>query len=238
MPLPPEQRIKFFVFVIESPSAVDLYQRRGEGEILQQAVRLNGIPCVVKTAICLQAFEASLKIGLPEAMNQVPGFTPLIHISAHGFAEGIELSNGEVIPWRALKDFFRPINQALNGSLVVCMSSCEGYAGIRMAMHVEDNDLPFLAIVGCAGKPTWADTAVAYTAFYHQLYRGEHISVAVNAMQVASGNPLFFLEHAENSRVAYLEYINASNPANAQAALEQRLDQEPPEHLGNLKALS
>jgi hypothetical protein len=64
MPLPPEQRTKFFVFVIESPSAVDLYHRRSEGEIVKQAVELNGITCIAKTAISLQAFDACLKIGL------------------------------------------------------------------------------------------------------------------------------------------------------------------------------
>ncbi len=60
-PLPPEQRVNFFVFVIESPSAVDLYHRRSEGEIVRQAVELNGISCIVKTAIALEAFNACLR---------------------------------------------------------------------------------------------------------------------------------------------------------------------------------
>jgi hypothetical protein len=89
MPLPSKERVRFFVFVIESPSAVDLYHRRSEGDIVRQAVELNGINCVVKTAISLQAFDASLKVGLAEAMNQFSGFIPLLHISAHGDADGI-----------------------------------------------------------------------------------------------------------------------------------------------------
>lgn len=82
MPLPSEQRIRFFVFVIESPSAPDLYHRRSEGDIVRQAVELNGILCVVKTAISQSAFDACLKIGLLEAMASMPGFIPLLHISA------------------------------------------------------------------------------------------------------------------------------------------------------------
>ena len=66
MPLPPEERVKFFVFVVESPSPVDLYNRWSEGEIIRQAVNLNQIPCIVRTAVNLEAFEASLKIGLIE----------------------------------------------------------------------------------------------------------------------------------------------------------------------------
>lgn len=220
MPLPPDQRIKFFVFVIESPSAVDLYHRRSEGEIIRQAVELNGICCTVKTAISNEAFNACLKIGLSDAMNQMAGFIPLLHISAHGNAEGIQLSDGYTMQWAELKDHLRPVNQALGGTLVVCMSSCEGYAGIRMAMQSNETDLPYFALIGCGTTPTWSETAVGYATLYHQLWRGEHISEAVRAMRVASGNDSFFLEHAENSRKAYLEHLSSVNPAQVQANLE------------------
>ena len=40
MPVPQEERLKFFVYVIESPSPVDLYHRRSEGEIIRQAAFL------------------------------------------------------------------------------------------------------------------------------------------------------------------------------------------------------
>jgi hypothetical protein len=107
-----------------------------------------------------------------------------------------------------------------------------------MAMYPEDPDLPFFAIVGSGNRPTWAETAVAYTTFYHQLYRGEHISVAVEAMRVASGNEMFFLQHAEDSRQGFIEYINNNvEPGTAQATLEQQLLEEPQESQENLKLL-
>lgn len=239
MALPPEQRTKFFVFVIESPSAVDLYHRRSEGEIVKQAVELNSITCVVKTAISVQAFDACLKIGLSEAMNRHPGFVPLLHISAHGDAQGIQLSDGYLMGWRELREHLRPINQALGGSLVVCMSSCEGYSGVQMAMamDMEDSDLPYYALVGTGNKPTWAETAVGYATLYHQLCRGEHIADAVGAMRVASGNQMFWLEHAENSRKSYIDYINTVSPETAQANLAQLVSDEPPDSQENLKRL-
>ncbi|MGA6828118.1 hypothetical protein ACO9S2_10945 [Nitrospira sp. NS4] len=238
VPLPPEQRVKFFVFVIESPSAVDLYHRRSEGEIVRQAVELNGISCIVKTAISLQAFNACLKIGLSEAMSLRPGFIPLLHISAHGNTDGIQLSDGYVMPWAELKEHLRPVNQALGGSLVVCMSSCEGYSGIRMAMHPEENDLPYLALIGCGAQPTWGETAVGYSTLYHHLWRGVHIAQAVEAMRVASGNDHFFLEHAEKSRQSYMEYLSKINPAQAQENLEHIVASESPDHQADLKRLS
>jgi hypothetical protein len=237
MPLPPEQRIKFFVFVIESPSAVDLYHRRSEGDILKQALGLNGILCIVKTAISLDAFDACLKIGLSDAMKEYPDYLPLLHISAHGDTDGIQLSNKHIIEWNELKEHLRPINKALNGSLVVCMSSCEGYSGVRMAMTHQNPELPYLAIVGTGNKPTWAETAVGYITFYHQMCRGEHISNAVDAMRVASGNDRFWIEYAENSRRSYLERINTISPADAQANLEHLITSETPENQENLKLL-
>ena len=160
MPLPPEQRTKFFVFVIESPSAPDLYHRRSEGDLVRQAVELNNLVCVVKTAISLQAFEACLKIGLVDAMKAHPDSIPLLHISAHGDGEGIQLSDGFCISWRDLREHLRPVNKALGGSLIVCMSSCKGYAGTRMAMFPSDPELPYFALIGCGGEPTWSETAV------------------------------------------------------------------------------
>lgn len=237
MPLPPEDRIRFFVFVIESPSAPDLYHRRSEGDIVRQAVELNGIRCVVKTAISLTAFDACLKLGLSEAMASLPGYIPLLHISAHGDINGIQLSDGHVMPWAELKDHLRPVNAALGGSLVVCMSSCEGYSGIKMAMHPEESDLPYFALIGCGTQPTWGETAVAYATFYHQLCRGEYIAEAVSAMRVASGNQQFFLEHAEQSRKAYLNYISTVDPARAQANLESIVANETPENQQSLKGL-
>lgn len=238
MPLPLEQRIKFFVFVIESPSAVDLYHGRSEGDLIRQAVELNSILCIRKIAITLHAFVACLKIGLSEAMSAHPGFMPVLHISAHGDKNGIQLSDGHIVDWESLREYLHPINRALGGSLIVCMSSCEGYMGVRMAMYPEDHEFPYYALIGCSSKPTWAETAVAFATLYHQLCRGEYISDCVDAMRVASGNQMFWLEHAASTRQSYIEFINQSTtPEHAQANLEQLVEKESPESQENLKLL-
>ncbi len=235
MPLPPDKRIKFFVFVIESPSPVDLYHRRSEAEIIRQAVYLNKIPCIVRTAVNLEAFEASLKIGLAEEMKRYGGLIPILHISAHGYSEGIQLSDNTVIPWANLRQFLAPINTALKNGLLVCLSCCEGYSGTRMAMFIEDKGYPFYAIVANSEKPLWSETAVAYSTFYHLLSKGEFIVDAVNAMRIASGNKTFWVETAEQSRQGYLEYIRKVNVPDAQEQLEEKVSQEEPTHLAMLR---
>lgn len=235
MPLPPDKRIKFFVFVVESPSPVDLYHRRSEAEIIRQAVYLNQIPCIVRTAVNMEAFEASLKIGLAEEMKRYEGLIPILHISAHGYSEGIQLSDSTVITWANLRKFLAPINTALNNGLLVCLSCCEGYSGTRMAMFIEDEGYPFYAIVANSEKPLWSDTAVAYSTFYHLISKGEFIVDAVNAMQIASGNHTFWVETAEQSRQGYLEYIKNVNVPAAQEQLEEKTSQEEPSHLAMLR---
>lgn len=238
MPLPPEERLKFFVFVIESPSPVDLYHRRSEGTIIQQAVNLNQIPCIVRTAVNSEAFEASLKIGLKEAMDAFPGLIPILHISAHGSKDGIQLSSGQVIEWGDLRQLLQPVNAALSNSLLVCLSCCEGYAGIRMAMTRDDSPDPYYAIVANGSKPLWADTAVAYSSFYHLIAKGEYIKDAVEGMRVASGNNFFWVETAKGARQGYLDYIKNINTQQVQQKLEENASQEEPQHLEKLKKVS
>src|SRR5258705_8448442 len=82
----------FFVYVVESPSAPDIYHGRSEGGLVVNALGLDAIPCVSRTAINREAFVAALRIGLTEAMKEFPGRYPILHLSAHGSNEGIQLS--------------------------------------------------------------------------------------------------------------------------------------------------
>lgn len=234
MTVPPEERLKFFVFIIESPSSVDLYHRRSEGEILQQAANLNQIPCIVKTTINYESFEASLKIGLKEAMDIHLNLIPILHISAHGFSDGIQLSSGEIINWEQLANLLRPINHALKNSLLLCLSACEGYAGIRMAMTEKDEVYPYYAIVANGKKPLWSDTAVAYSTFYHLIAKGHFIKDAVSAMQVASGNDQFWIETAQGAKQTYIDHISNVDVQDVQQQLEENIKKEEPEHLAKL----
>lgn len=225
--LPPEKRLKFFVYIIESPSPVDLYHRRGEGDLLVQAIKLNRIPCIARLAVNLEAFIAALRVGLHEAMQATPDAIPILHISAHGFHEGFQLCSGEIVTWAQLREVLVPINKALSGSLMVCMSTCEGYAGSRMAMVQDKEDHPYFAIVGNSRQPTWPETAVAFTTLYHLIANGRYLKDAVVAMCTASGNEDFFITTAEESKQGYLEYIKNIDATQVMHQLEEDRNQNP-----------
>jgi hypothetical protein len=101
------------VFIIESPSPADFYHGLSEGNIIKQALKLSEIQCSVISAINREMFGKSFTIGLIEAMRSSGGLVPVIHISAHGSMDCIQLSSGEMIQWAELRQLLAPLNTAL-----------------------------------------------------------------------------------------------------------------------------
>ncbi len=187
--------IKGFVYVIESPAPHDLLDGRTEGRVLTEALLLAGIPHWYSLASDRAMLLESLGNRLREASRHHNNkLLPILHLSMHGSHQGVALTNGEFISWYDLRGLLLPLVQAMQGSLLVCMSSCFGSAGCRMAMY-QDNEPHFWALVGNTASATWADAAIAYISFYHLFFKGFDIKICVDSMKVASGdhNFTFFL---------------------------------------------
>lgn len=198
-------RRDFLVYIIESPSLQDFNNKISEGEILSKALSLSGISSYHKIIKNEEMFYESLLSGLTDCLQEVGVTVPVFHISAHGNKNGIQLTNGKEIHWSRLKKFFIPINKVLNNTLMLCMSSCEGFSAFKMAMT--GGDIPFVAMIGNSGKPSWSDTAIAFATFYHLISKGYYTQNAVDAMKVASGDNNFSLINGENIRSSFLEAI-------------------------------
>ena len=54
------QALRFFVYIIESPSAPDIYHGRSEGALVAKAVELDGIPSATRTVINLGSSAESV----------------------------------------------------------------------------------------------------------------------------------------------------------------------------------
>ena len=52
-------KLKFSVYIVESPSGDDLYHKRFEGEILSKALALADIPSEHRLAVDLSTFKAA-----------------------------------------------------------------------------------------------------------------------------------------------------------------------------------
>jgi hypothetical protein len=181
--------MKEFVYIIESPSDIDLHSNIHEGDILRQAAKLSNTECSVQTVDSKETFEKAINEGLTKAIDLNFPLDPILHISAHGCEEGIRLTNKEFITWSDLRNLLLPISRIRDWGLLLCMSTCEGISAIKMAFteKSETHEAAY-AIVGNSGKPSWSDTAVAYASFYHLLSKGSGLGEAVEAMKIASGN--------------------------------------------------
>lgn len=218
------ERRKFHVYVIESPSPIDLYKSRFEGNSLKETLKMSGIPSSYRLTVNKEAFNAAFLVGMKEYLERSKTL-PIIHISAHGNKDGLQLTDGQIVAWDELKELLCPVNRALKGLLIVSMSSCEGFNGTRMAM--DDDDFPFLAIIGNDANPTWSETNIGYSTFYHLFAKGEDPARAVEAMRIASGNKDFYLDLAIRARERYLaalkKYIKPLNQSIAVSTITEAI---------------
>ena len=186
---------------------------------------MAGIPSYHKFVVDLETFKASLTVGLYEYLKQKDALVPILHISSHGSIEGIQLTNKEVLRWDKLRDLIIPLNRALRGTLILCISSCEGINACRMVFS--EGEIPFHGIVAHNGLPTWSDTAIAFTSFYHLLAKGYYIEEAVEAMKVASGDNGFETIPGRFARQIYIEAIQKLQRYNMLRELSRSISKKP-----------
>ena len=182
--------INGFVYIVESPSPEDLLHSRTEGRVLSEALDLAGIKRFYNLAANEEMFKKAIWDRLVERWKTVPHLSPIIHISMHGNEDGIQFTDGRFMEWARLRGALKHLTEALEGGLLICMSSCFGASGCRMAMH-SDADHPFWALVGHDGSASWTDAAVGYVTFYHLFFKGAPLKKCVDAMRTASGDSGF-----------------------------------------------
>lgn len=195
----------FFVHVVESPSSRDLLDGRTEGRVLMEALALSQIPATYNLVTDRPTLDTAIGERLQYALG-IHQTYPVLHLSLHGSNEGIALTNGCFLYWQQLREILVPINQALGGYLLVCLSSCYGEYGVLMAMH-ENAPLPFSALVGHPESAEWDDSAIAFMTFYHRLFKGASASDAVEAMKLASGDSRFSFTSGQTVQQGFVEHL-------------------------------
>lgn len=200
---------KFHVYIVESPKPNDLYFNNFEGESISKALYLSGIDSSHRIATDLKTFKRAFFDGLLKYLNFGKDgsiLPPIIHISAHGNEDGIELTSGEVVDWDTLKLLVTPINKAVGG-LLLCVSACKGLAAIKMSMTTAVGDQPFGWIIASSDSPEWSETNIAYCTFYHLFSKGKDVNQCVNAMKIASGHDSFSFFSYHVVHDAYLKTL-------------------------------
>jgi len=120
---------KLKVFIAESVTHEDFYNRDWEGHAAEEIVRLlNG-----RTRYRIVLNKTLLRRAIKEAADKGYG---IFHLSCHGDEEGVRLSGKRGVSWRELAEYFR---EAKSGPAVLVLSSCVGGdAGIARAFEKLD----------------------------------------------------------------------------------------------------
>lgn len=199
-----KEKFPFSVYIIESPSASDLYSNIYEGEILVKALSLLNIPAIRRLVIDLEHFKKALTSGLIECVKNIQK-VPILHISAHGDEKGIQLTDGNRVNWVELRGLVSPINKMFEGHIIICLSSCKSLCA--SVMVIDEKELPYYCIIGNSGDPDWRETMVGYLTFYHLIAKGYTFNDSINAMRKASGNKGFVWVTAKEARDIYIKEI-------------------------------
>ncbi len=199
-----------FVYIIESPSPKDFFEDVHEGEIISKTLTLAGVKNECRRVVNRNFF----KMALLDFFSKSVGAIPILHISAHGDKNGFQLTNeadqGQILEWSFLTDFFQAINDVQSGQLLLCMSSCEGFSACKMAMKKESVTHPFFGVIGNRRKPTYSDTLIGFSTFYHLFKKGASVVDAVNAMKYASGNFDFDCITAAEAQNRYIKVLETN----------------------------
>jgi hypothetical protein len=207
-----------FVHIVESPRDSDLLNDRTEGRLLREALRLADIPHRYNLVTTAETFEESLGTRLKQAvldLNQLP----ILHLSMHGNNDGVALTNDQFLSWANLRKSLTPLTEAVQGRLLICMSSCFSSMGCRMAMH-EDKEHPFWALIGNTGSVSWSDAAVAYITFYHLFFKGIPVEQCVDRMRAASGDDKFMLFSGHQVKADWTSFMEKKRRDDLIAALQ------------------
>jgi len=180
----------FYVHIVESPSPDDLLDGRTEGNTLCSFLELAEIPCQYNLVVDEDYLQVALSMRVLNAVKRFD-LPPIIHIAAHGNENGIQLTNQcaskTILPWDRLRGHLTLLGQLLNPKIGLCMSSCGGAHGKKMAAVMRPEEIPMAWIVGTSMKVNYADAALAFAVFYRGLRRGDSESELIKAMRAASG---------------------------------------------------
>jgi hypothetical protein len=187
------------IYLIESPSAIDLLEGRNEGDALARVLGLAEIEVVYLLATNDETFEAAFEkvkddmVGRPTIQTAMP----FIHISAHGSRDGLELTDGDVILWEKLSQLMAGLHRYVGPAALpqgfppnlpkttLCLSSCSGF---KSYASLSPSPAPYQSLIGPNKDVGWCEALIAFSTFYYQAcILGKDFNVATTAMNFASG---------------------------------------------------
>jgi len=193
------------VYIVESPAPEDFVSKVLEGAPLHAVLGQLQIDSDYTVAVNKHTF-AQVVIDRLRGHAEKGEAMPFLHVSAHGNAHGIGLTDGSFMSWPEFRQVLKNCPSSVTKYLTLCMSTCKGFNACKLAFSEEPTH-PFHCVVGPSDEPEWFVTLIGFAAFYHQLARrpceGPSFQKAIEAARAASGHTGFEVALAETANGAY-----------------------------------
>lgn len=217
------------IYIIESPGAEDLYKARNEGDALVRILSLAEIETNYYFAANDDMFDRAIDDIVIRINHDHPKSMPIIHISAHGAANGIALTDGDLIEWddltermSYLDDLVGPAEMPENfpfriPRINLSLSSCSAFSNYRGALKPGQ---PFQFLLGPSKNVGWCEALLGFSTFYYQSFvRGRTFWASLQAMNSAVSTEDYDIfeihtEHDTQEVIAIIDKIKAEKGGN------------------------
>ncbi len=174
------------IHLVESYSARDKLLGFPEIDVLAALCKESGATCTTHYVDSVVDAEAALRDIMEGHRDGRWGSqkdAPILHVSSHGTLSGLELGDGELLPWSRFSHALGELGYFAEG-LGLCLSTCRGLMAAKMAQQV---DLPFDWLVCTADDVRPMQANRGFRRFYLALLAGKNYHDALVDLKGESG---------------------------------------------------
>lgn len=168
------------IWVIESLSDGHLKTGRAlvEGSLSLAAIKFPDLEVTYETPLSREQFLKVLDRVHDDCI--ATGKLPLLHIECHGCPDGLQMANGELVPWHDIRQRFISINIASHLNLIVVLAACYGMHVLNLA--TAPDRAPFWAAIAPEKEVYAGHVQTAFGAFYAELFEELDGDAAMTAL--------------------------------------------------------
>lgn len=185
------------VYIIESPSMMDIIDKNKEGDALGKTLDLAKIENM--------SFEVSdietLRIAYRRISEDVELYKSNwggihLHFSMHGNNDGVALTDKTFLDWQTFYYLLKEFNDAIGyiqlpsglkiSPTYLAFSVCHGFEAKTIREFGEES--PYTGLIGPTRPVAWSDSLLAFSIFYHNtILKKSGVLIAIENMNNVLG---------------------------------------------------
>lgn len=136
------------------------------------------------------------------------GESPILHLEIHGASTGLELTNGDFLPWQEVADAIRPINIGCRNNLLVTLAVCSG--SHLWTTHDIKRPAAFFGLIGATGTLFDTEIVPLFASFYRLMLVTDKHDEAIKGLLDANlkSGAKFQFQVSENLFLEEIQSIN------------------------------